>query len=67
MNNIDKLKTYKIVTYDEIDNNNKIKPEIDVLKVINRHKNDSAVNPHTVNPNYLKLTEAEENLKKKND
>ena len=67
MNNIDKLKTYKIVTYDEIDNNNKIKPEIDVLKVINRHKNDSAVNPHTVNPNYLKLTEAEENLRKKND
>lgn len=67
MNNIDKLKTYKIVTYDELDNNNKIKPEIDVLKVINRHKNDSAVNPHTVNPNYLKLTEAEENLRKKND
>lgn len=67
MNNIDKLKTYKIVTYDELDNNNKIKPEIDILKVINRHKNDSAVNPHTVNPNYLKLTEAEENLRKKND
>ena len=37
-----------------------IKPQYDILKVINKHKNDSGVNPHSLNPNYLKLTEAEE-------
>jgi len=67
MSNIDRTKTYKIVTYDEIFSNNKIEPKIDVLKVINKHKCDCPINPHKVNPNYLKLTEAEENLKKKND
>ena len=35
-------------------------PGYDILKVINKHKNDSGVNPHELNPNYLKLTEAEE-------
>ena len=67
MSKIDKSKTYKIVTYDELDNEFCIKPKIDILKVLNRHKNDTVVNPHYVNPNYLKLTEAEENLRKKND
>ena len=37
----------------------------DILKVINKHVNDEGVNPHTLNPNYLKLTEAEEKLKEK--
>ena len=44
-----------------------MKPNIDILKVIKKHLNDVPVNPHKLNPNYLKLTEAEENLKKKND
>ncbi|MDE5539951.1 MAG: tRNA (adenosine(37)-N6)-threonylcarbamoyltransferase complex dimerization subunit type 1 TsaB [Bacilli bacterium] len=34
----------------------------DILKVINKHKNDEGVNPHKLNPNYLKKTEAEEKL-----
>ena len=34
----------------------------DILKIINKHSNDKALNPHAVNPNYLKLTEAEERL-----
>lgn len=38
----------------------------DVLKVINKHRDSIGVNPHLVNPNYLKLTEAEENLNKEN-
>lgn len=67
MNKIDKSKTFKIVTYDELNENNRINPKIDVLKVINKHKNDAVVNHHSVNPNYLKLTEAEEKLRKKND
>ncbi len=32
----------------------------DILKVIKKHKDDAGINPHALNPNYLKLTEAEE-------
>ena len=38
-------------------------PKIDVLKIINKYKNRKGVNPHKLNPVYLKKTEAEENLK----
>ena len=34
--------------------------DYDILKVINKHINDAGINPHKLNPNYLKLTEAEE-------
>ena len=51
---------YTIVSYD-LDN-----VKVDVLKIINKHKNDRSLNPHSVNPNYLKLTEAEES-RLKND
>jgi len=43
-----------------------VKSDYDVLKLINKHLNDKALNPHSVNPNYLKLTEAEEKLKNDN-
>ena len=55
---------YEFVSYDNIDG--VIKPNIDILKIINKHINDEGINPHNLNPNYLKLTEAEEN-KLKND
>lgn len=57
---------YELVSYDNINLKNLIKPDIDVLKIINKHINDKAINPHSLNPNYLKLTEAEEK-KLKND
>ena len=50
---------YEFVSYDNIDGI--IKPNIDVLKIINKHINDGGINPHNLNPNYLKLIEAEEN------
>ncbi len=50
------------ISYDSFDFET-LKPNIDVLKVVKKHENDEAVNPHTINPNYLKLTEAEEKLK----
>ena len=56
---------YEFISYDNI-NLDVIKPNIDVLKIINKHINDKGINPHNLNPNYLKLTEAEEN-KLKND
>ena len=31
-----------------------------MLKIVNKYKNKESVNPHGVNPEYLKLTEAEE-------
>lgn len=39
-----------------------IKPDYDITKIIKKHYNDKAVDAHLLNPNYLKLTEAEENL-----
>lgn len=57
---------YEFVSYDKIDNEKVINPNIDVLKIIKKHINDESINAHNLNPNYLKLTEAEEN-KLKND
>lgn len=57
---------YALISYDNISLENIIEPNIDILKIINKHINDKGVNPHNLNPNYLKLTEAEEN-KLKND
>lgn len=38
--------------------------EVDILKIIKKHENDKGINPHSLKPNYLKQTEAEENLNK---
>lgn len=57
---------YEFVSYDNLELNNISKPNLNVLKIINKHLNDESVEPHHLNPNYLKLTEAEEN-KLKND
>lgn len=63
INSIDKK--YKIVSFDNIDD--AIRPNIDLLKVVNRHKNDEGMIVHNVKPRYLKKTEAEEKLENKND
>ena len=66
-----KDKKIVFVSYDNLDVDYEvIKPDIDILKILNKHSNDNGVNPHECNPEYLKLTEAEENLQKelkKND
>lgn len=51
------------ISYDSFDFDT-LKPNIDVLKVIRKHENYDPINPHVINPKYLKMTEAEENLKK---
>lgn len=65
----DDLKDYfdnsTIVSFNDLDN--ATKPIIDVVKVVEKHKNDKGVVSHLVNPNYLKKTEAEEHLEEKND
>ena len=55
---------FELVSYDSI--NNTVVPKPDVIKIINKHLNDIGINPHEIKPNYLKLTEAEEN-RLKND
>lgn len=55
---------YELVSYDRFED--VIKPNTSVLKIINKHIDDKGVNPHNLKPNYLKLTEAEEN-RLKND
>lgn len=57
-----KNKSYKFVSYDEFKDINAIKPTINILKIIEKHKKDSFINPHGINPNYLKKTEAEMKL-----
>ncbi|MBQ6324390.1 MAG: tRNA (adenosine(37)-N6)-threonylcarbamoyltransferase complex dimerization subunit type 1 TsaB [Bacilli bacterium] len=52
---------YEIITNDEFDNLENIsKYTPNIVKVVNQFKDKEAINPHAVNPNYLKLTEAEE-------
>ncbi len=60
LSDIDLNGTY--ISYDDLPT--VVKPSIDILKVIKRHENEEACNPHSLNPRYLKLTEAEEKLQK---
>ena len=61
--NKEDYENYSIISYDNFDNC--VYPNIDILKVIKKHENDIGINPHLLNPNYLKLTEAEEKLNDK--
>jgi len=53
----DKKITY--LSYDNFDFETGV-PDINITKVIKKHMNDEPLNPHMVNPVYLKRTEAEE-------
>lgn len=55
------------VGYDCFDQIKLIEPDIDFEKIIIKNKDSIEVDHHVLVPNYLKLTEAEENLRKKND
>jgi len=46
-----------LVSYDNLST---AKPKLDLIKIINKHKDDEGILVHNANPNYLKLTEAEE-------
>ena len=55
--------SYTLVSYDNLGFNNVINPSYNALKIIMKHINDKPINCHELKPNYLKKTEAEENLK----
>lgn len=65
---LDKLnnyqKEYTIVSNDNLKIDNVVSYNPDILKIVNTYKDNEDINPHLVEPNYLKLTEAEENLQR---
>lgn len=62
---LEKLTSYEIITNDEFaEFNETSKYDPNILKIVTTFKDKVAINPHAVNPEYLKLTEAEES---KND
>lgn len=54
----------QFVSYDTSSFDDTIVPVVDIMAIIKRHVNDAPCNPHELKPEYLKLTEAEENLEK---
>lgn len=61
---VSKLEEKTFVSYDTIFESS-IKPQPEILKIIQKHINDVPVNPHSIVPNYIKKTEAEEKLEAK--
>lgn len=61
---LSKLSNYQLISNDDINIDCEIKEYIpDILAIVKRYCDRPSQNPHTVNPNYLKLTEAEEKNK----
>lgn len=58
----------KAITNNDFDINvEKEKYDPDILKIVKHYENSEGVNPHLINPIYLKKTEAEEKLRKNLD
>lgn len=58
---LEKIENYDIISNDEIKISKEAKSyQPDILKIVTRFKEKDSINPHAVNPEYLKLTEAEE-------
>lgn len=64
MNMLPKDSKIQFVSYDNTSFDDTMIPEVDIMRIIKRHMHDVACNPHEIKPEYLKLTEAEENLEK---
>lgn len=55
------IKEYEFISNDEFDNLEVNPYSPNMVKIVNHFKEKATMNPHAVNPEYLKLTEAEEN------
>lgn len=55
------------ISYDNFEHIFTTQPSIDFEKIINKNKDKKQIEHQVLTPNYLKLTEAEENLRKKNE
>ena len=66
LNSLDEA--YVFITNDkQIKIENAIRYNPDILNIVLSYKNKPSINSHLIEPTYLKLTEAEENLGNKND
>ena len=59
-------KDYVFISNDQFNDLKTKEYNPNILKIINTYKDRESINPHLVNPTYLKLTEAEENKMKDN-
>ena len=61
LHKIEQIEDFHIITNDTLEMFQNIKPyDPDLFKIISSSKAKQEINPHAVNPKYLKLTEAEE-------
>ena len=60
MEKLDGIDNYEFISNDEFEEIEVESYSPDFLKIVNKYKDKKKVNPHMVNPEYLKLTEAEE-------
>ncbi len=62
-NKLEQIEDYIIITDDEIPSiEKKVDYTPDILKIVEKYKDKKTINPHAINPDYLKLTEAEEKM-----
>lgn len=55
--------SFVFITNNDINIKGKIKPyDPDILRIVLRYKDKESINPHSIDADYLKLTEAEEKL-----
>lgn len=57
---VNEIEDYEIISNDEFDFDEVSKYNPNILKIVLFFKDKEEINPHAVNPDYLKLTEAEE-------
>lgn len=55
------------ISYDSFEHISTTEPKIDFEKIISKNKEKKQIDHEVLTPNYLKLTEAEENLRKKKE
>lgn len=60
-------KDVEYISYDSFEHISTIEPNIDFEKIIEINKDKKQIDHEVLTPNYLKLTEAEENLRKKKE
>ena len=60
-------KDVEYISYDSFEHISTIEPNIDFEKIILKNKDKKQIEHEVLTPNYLKLTEAEENLRKKKE
>lgn len=60
-------KDVEYISYDSFEHISTILPNIDFEKIIEINKDKKQIDHEVLTPNYLKLTEAEENLRKKKE